>query len=629
MLARDKREILLEYMRRYGIMLLFMCAMSFVLYNGIQDVTGLDGRLKMAIFLVGVLIMLSGVICMIIFEKDLHKFYIIFFVLLGGFYFFIYPIGTVPDEYAHFYRAYEISEGHLVSDILDGWGGRDLPENLSLDINTMDTSISEMWEKADVELSEERSFHIFWTMSLYAPVSYIPQSLGIILARLFTKSIVALFMAGRLFNFAAVAIISYLAVKYIPIGKKIVIMVMLLPMNMQEAISLAPDAMVTALTLAFVAYILHLRYGQQTVMSKKQLVLLYIMAIAISLYKIVYLPFCILPFLIPMGRFGGKKQFIIHAICMGTCVIAAGLGWLSFAGRYLMDIEGGRDSDAQVAYILSDLPNYFKIMATTTKQMGVHYFYTMIGHALSWMNIYIPKPYLVLYAAMLVLGLFSEERLPEKFGVVRGMLLLVVISVFLLTMTSLYVQWTDYAKATIDGVQGRYFIPLILPVLLIISVCLPHSSGKIFSMKNLIMPVITINLIVLTIVFESFLYKETGWVEDSNGHRYNTAESGYIVDSWRQIDGLWYYFDEAGYMMSDEWLELDGKKYLLSESGAMLVGWQLYNNEYYYLSADGSAYTGWVEADGEWYYCDDGKMLYDCVTPDGYKLDKDGKWIKD
>ncbi len=582
MATGDKRKVLLEYIRKYGIM----------------------------------------------FEKELHKVYLILFILLGTIYFFIYPIGTVPDEYAHFYRAYEISEGHLVSDILDGWGGRDLPENLSLDINTLDTSISETWEKADIELSEKRSFHIFWTMSLYAPVSYIPQSSGIFIARLFTKSIVALFMAGRLFNFAAVAVISYFAVKYIPVGKKIVVMVMLLPMNMQEAISLAPDAMVTALTMAFVAYILHLRYRQEAVMSKKQLVLLYVMAIAISLYKIVYLPFCILPFLIPMERFGGKKQFIIHAICMGTCVIAAGLGWLSFAGRYLMDIEGGRDSDAQAAYILSDLPNYFKIMAATIKQNGSYYFYTMMGHLLSWLNIYIPKPYLILYAVVLVTGLFSEEKLPEKFGAVRGMLLLVIVSVFLLTMTSLYVQWTDYAHGTIDGVQGRYFIPLILPALLLVSLCLPRSLGKIVNVKNLIIPVIAVNLIVIAIVFKNFSVKATRWEEDTNGRKYNTAENGYVVDSWYQIDGIWYYFDENGYMVYDEWLEIDGEKYLLAESGAMMVGWQLYNDEYYYLNADGTAYTGWIESDGEWYYCDEGKMLYDCITPDGYKLDKEGKWIK-
>jgi len=37
---------------------------------------------------------------------------------------------------------------------------------------------------------------------------------------------------------------------------------------------------------------------------------------------------------------------------------------------------------------------------------------------------------------------------------------------------------------------------------------------------------------------------------------------------------------------------------------------------------------GWKVINGVWYYFGiDGKMLYDIITPDGYRLDKDGRWI--
>jgi hypothetical protein len=39
--------------------------------------------------------------------------------------------------------------------------------------------------------------------------------------------------------------------------------------------------------------------------------------------------------------------------------------------------------------------------------------------------------------------------------------------------------------------------------------------------------------------------------------------------------------------------------------------------------------TGWCNVENKWYYFDlDGKMLKDRETPDGYKFDKNGAWIK-
>lgn len=629
MSEKSKKLFSTENICKYGIMIVLMGVMSYILYDGVMPIEALSGKVKILFFLAGVLVIIFAGICMVKFYDEVHKFYIIIFLLVGLFYFFIYPIGTVPDEYNHFYRAYEISEGHMVSDINENnIAGRDLPGNLKVIMDEYDTSLVEMWNNVDLELSEEREYYSFWTMSLYAPVSYAPQSLGIFIARLFTKSVVLIFAMGRLFNFISIAIVSYFAVKYIPVGKKIIALIMLLPVNMQEAISLAPDTMVTALTMAFIAFILHLRYTQKDAMSKKQLVLLYIMAIAISLYKIVYIPFCMLPFLIPAERFGGKKQFTIHAVCMAICVIATGLGWLSFAGRYLMDIDGGRDSDAQVAYILSDIPNYFRIMWATLKINADEYFYTMIGSILSWGTVSVPKGYLILYAIMLGFGIFQKDKMPEKFGVVRGLLFVVVIAVFLLIMTSLYVQWTNHKSPYIDGVQGRYFIPLLLPVLLIVSFCVPQIFEKIVSVKHTLIVAITISFVALALLLGEFISQEAIWERDSKGWKYNVLGTGYVTESWYEIGLVWYYFDEEGYALSNEWRVIDGKKYYFTEACYMLIGWKRVDGEWYYCANDGSAYTGWVSSSGEWYYCEDGKMLYDCITPDGYELDAEGKRIE-
>ena len=61
----------------------------------------------------------------------------------------------------------------------------------------------------------------------------------------------------------------------------------------------------------------------------------------------------------------------------------------------------------------------------------------------------------------------------------------------------------------------------------------------------------------------------------------------------------------------------------------MLVGWQYIGNSWYYLHQSGEMLTGWQQIDGLWYYMDSsGKMLNNTITPDGYKVDINGKWIQ-
>ncbi|MBE5949651.1 MAG: DUF2142 domain-containing protein [Lachnospiraceae bacterium] len=633
MFANISKDKICEFVKKYGIMfsgmlIMYIIFLRHIINNPVSFIKGVNVFVAFIAFLLIVLIGVGS----IYFEKKLHKLFLLIYAILGIMYFFAYPINSVPDEDHHFYRAYEISEGHMLSDIKSGIGGRELPKGLELWLDTHTVTLQESWSTLDIKLSDERTWYVFWNTSLYAPVSYVPQSLGIFVARIFTDSVAIMFLMGRLFNLVAVGLITYFAIKYIPVGKKMIIMITLLPMNMQEAISLAPDAMVTALTMAFIAFVLYLRYTQESVMSKKQLVLLYIMAIAISLYKIVYIPFCILPFLIPIERFGGKKQFISHAVCMGILVVVAGLGWLAFAGRYLLDIEGGKNSDDQIIYILSDLPNYFKIMFATIKKYGSFYFYTMFGQQLSYYNIFISKGYIILLVILLMGGVFSEEKVPVKFKGVSTLFALIVTAIFLLIMTSLYVQWTDYKNQLIEGVQGRYFIPLLLPMFLLIRSLIPFSLKEIFAFRNIILPIVIIDFIVVISLLGKFIGKGDleKWVKYEEGWRYcNIQQETYLTNTWRQIAGDWYYFGEDGFALSDEWLEQDGEKYYFADGCLLVTGWQLIDEEWYYFNSNGTAYSGWLESDGALYYCEEGKMWYDCMTPDGYMLDEEGKRIQE
>ena len=46
----------------------------------------------------------------------------------------------------------------------------------------------------------------------------------------------------------------------------------------------------------------------------------------------------------------------------------------------------------------------------------------------------------------------------------------------------------------------------------------------------------------------------TGWQKDSIGWWYVHTDGSYTTDGWEKIDGVWYYFDEIGYMLENKWI---------------------------------------------------------------------------
>ena len=134
---------------------------------------------------------------------------------------------------------------------------------------------------------------------------------------------------------------------------------------------------------------------------------------------------------------------------------------------------------------------------------------------------------------------------------------------------------------------------------------------------------------------------------------------------WQSVAGTWYYFTESGAMAHDTWI--DGTYYVAS-NGAMLTNtttpdgytvgsdgawvqntgsWQSNSTGWWYQNADGSYPANeWKQINGSWYYFNEsgymvasmwignyylgenGSMLTNTTTPDGYMVDGSGAWVK-
>lgn len=63
---------------------------------------------------------------------------------------------------------------------------------------------------------------------------------------------------------------------------------------------------------------------------------------------------------------------------------------------------------------------------------------------------------------------------------------------------------------------------------------------------------------------------EGSWVDENNMKRYQLYDGTYVTNTWKDIDGQRYCFDENGYMRSNQWFQdVDGSWYYLNPDGTM------------------------------------------------------------
>ncbi len=118
----------------------------------------------------------------------------------------------------------------------------------------------------------------------------------------------------------------------------------------------------------------------------------------------------------------------------------------------------------------------------------------------------------------------------------------------------------------------------------------------------------------------------------------NAVSAEFMSGTWMLDSVGWWYRYENGTWPAGQWLYLSWQNrsdwYYFNDAGYMVTGW--YHDTaagcWYYLhpKADGTRghmYTGWHLIDGKYYYFNSsGRLLVNCVTPDGYRVNTLGEW---
>ena len=437
-------------------------------------------------------------------KLKIEYYFAIFYFIIGLAYMIIMPFSAVPDEPSHFFRCYEISEGKLISIKNEK---KQVGDYMSMSLNSDSYGPAYKWrhnnnlKNAEVS-NQDINFLEFPNTALYSPFTYTPQVIGISIAKHFTNKVMIIAYMGRIFAWIAVGILLFFSIKYIPFGKLLLSMIALLPMSMQENISMAADGITFAICSSIITFVLYMRYVYQGKMKKKHYIIMYLLIFYISTVKIVYMPLCLMFFLLPIERFGDKKKYRKN---VSIAILLAGtvcLTWLKISSSLLVGFNPGSNSDAQVQFILSNIANYINILFNSFAIEGDNYLKTLFGFKLGWGTIEINVLVIYFIIALLIIIAVKDKFIishKDNCIFIKSIISIVLFSITILIFTSIYVQWTPAYLDYVSGVQGRYFLPLLMPFILLCKHLYPNNKIESNNEKNKINTVSYLSIICINI----------------------------------------------------------------------------------------------------------------------------------
>ena len=128
---------------------------------------------------------------------------------------------------------------------------------------------------------------------------------------------------------------------------------------------------------------------------------------------------------------------------------------------------------------------------------------------------------------------------------------------------------------------------------------------------------------------------QAGWIQSGSRWWYRHADGSYTRNNWEMINGSWYYFDGAGWMVTG-WLKLGNNWYYLNPgNGAMVTGWLQLGSTWYYMNGSGAMETdtwignSYVDANGVWDQSKTKAQAYWVLNGDRWMLvQEDGTYAK-
>lgn len=449
-----------------------------------------------------------------------EKIFIAVFIVFGVMICFMRPPYQLMDEINHLPRAWQISEGIFLSPTMTIREFAGLGDLRARKIFDLSIAPANAWEDkiyvAEVPVSflpddfitdpnHKHYVHAFAAddvqaflstplnvdehepiqipnTGVYPPLTYLPQAVAAFIGRALNLNAGIIFYLMGLSGLFFVAACVWWSMKFLPEAKPLIFLLAMMPMFIVEAASTSADAVTFGVCLLGAAWLLSLRNSKAR-LSRGELVGLVVLSIMLACCKSVYGTILLLYFLIPRERF---KYFWIFgaALLLLNLFLLSAWSWLSvelsdtalYTSYYIGFTE--TNTAAQKIFVMEHPLAFIAAMMNSFAEQWVGYIAHFIGIWGFLWNVTLPPWFYVSYGLIIIFFALSNG-LSLKLGERALLIFAATVSAIAFFLFD-YLIWSAVGSEVVDGVQGRYFIPIALMMFGALSVLPPMRH------KNLI-----------------------------------------------------------------------------------------------------------------------------------------------
>ncbi len=360
-------------------------------------------------------------------------------LLFGSLFVFIVPPFQVADEFNHFYRAWQVSDGIFVGiRTANNRLGGDLPVSVakitqpfrSLPFHAENQIKSNtIFYNLSVPLDENnRQFVDFANTAIYAPTAYLPQAVAISIGKFLKIGPLSIFYFSRFLTLLFWLSMVYASLKILPIRRNLFVALALLPSSLFINASASGDVVTNACSFLFIALCLKMMTEKKRLSEQinfTDIGLLFLTSLIMSLNKVAYFPLVFLFLLIKKEHVNGLKNKIMIATTLIIANLTPIVLWsktirpiyLTFENynpvfRVGQQLNENVDPSVQMQFILHN-PLYFSKIAIfsllkTLPHTVIHY----VGK-FGWEKNYLPLWLIGIVLLLLIIqAVFPETSAP-------------------------------------------------------------------------------------------------------------------------------------------------------------------------------------------------------------------------
>ncbi len=312
---------------------------------------------------------------------------------------------------------------------------------------------------------------------------YLPQAIGFTIARLLHWGMFPMLQLARILNYACFVFLTYCAIRNLPFGKRIMLILALVPSVLIQTVSITRDALIFGMAFFVIGKVMQLAYAKKYVSPRNWAIVLLVSAL-LAPCKMVYLPISFFWLLIIYRHnlSGEQKNWklalqriLIFSLIILLIFILTNIPSIINMTKPEKEAIGGQPSYT-ISHMLKQPKEAVFVIANTFRQGWGEF----LMNALQLFDIRLGSTdgmTLILAILLFIESCFWEPNTEQMTTLERVFMALVICGVATLVSVAA-MGWTPLGSDIIVGLQGRYFTP-IMPL-----ICLLFKNNRIVHIEE-------------------------------------------------------------------------------------------------------------------------------------------------